>query len=60
MGKLKFNMGNRVVGNDKKASFREREGTVIGYEPKTHEYLVHFDDGKTEYVNPAWLKRVIQ
>jgi hypothetical protein len=59
MGKLKFNMGDKVVGNDKKASFRERKGTVIGYEPKTHEYLVRFDDDKEEYVNPAWLKHRI-
>jgi hypothetical protein len=59
MGKLKFNMGDSVVGNDKKASFRDRMGTVIGYEPHTHEYIVHFDDGKIEHVNPAWLNRKI-
>lgn len=59
MGKLKFNMGDRVVGNDRKASFRDRKGTVIGYEPHTHEYLVRFDDGKNEYVNPAWLSHRI-
>ncbi len=55
MGRLKFNMGDRVIGNDKKASFRDRKGTVIGYEPRTHEYLVRFDDGRNEYVNPSWL-----
>ncbi len=55
MGKLKFNMGDIVIGNDKKASFRGRKGTVIGYEPRTHEYLVRFDDGRNEYVNPSWL-----
>jgi site-specific DNA-methyltransferase (adenine-specific) len=57
MGRLKFNMGDRVIGNDKKASFRDREGTIIGYEPRTHEYLVRFDDGRNEYVNPSWLNR---
>ena len=55
MGRLKFNMGDIVIGNDKKASFRDRKGTVIGYEPRTHEYLVRFDDGRNEYVNPSWL-----
>jgi len=57
MGKLKFNMGDIVIGNDKKASFRDRKGTVIGYEPRTHEYLVRFNDGRNEYVNPSWLNR---
>jgi site-specific DNA-methyltransferase (adenine-specific) len=57
MGRLKFNMGDIVIGNDKKASFRDRKGTVIGYEPRTHEYLVRFDDGRNEYVNPSWLNR---
>jgi len=57
MGRLKFNMGDRVIGNDRKASFRDRKGTVIGYEPRTHEYLVRFDDGRNEYVNPSWLNR---
>jgi len=55
MGRLKFNMGDIVIGNDKKASFRDRKGIVIGYEPRTHEYLVRFDDGRNEYVNPSWL-----
>jgi len=60
MGRLKFNMGDRVIGNDKKASFRDREGTIIGYEPRTHEYLVRFDDGRNEYVNPSWLNRGVR
>jgi site-specific DNA-methyltransferase (adenine-specific) len=57
MSRLKFNMGDIVIGNDKKASFRDRKGAVIGYEPRTHEYLVRFDDGRNEYVNPSWLNR---
>jgi hypothetical protein len=57
LGRLKFNMGDVVIGNDKKASFRDRKGTVIGYETSTHEYFVRFDDGRSEYVNPSWLDR---
>ena len=57
MGRLKFDMGDIVIGNDRKASFRDRKGTVIGYEPRTHEYLVRFDDGRNEYVNPSWLDK---
>jgi len=60
MGRLKFNMGDMVIGNDKKASFRDRKGTVIGYEPRTHEYLVRFDDGRSEYVNPSWLNHGVK
>ncbi|MFC2021640.1 DNA methyltransferase [Chloroflexota bacterium] len=60
MGRLKFNMGDIVIGNDKKASFRDRKGTVIGYEPRTHEYLVRFDDGRNEYVNPSWLNHGVK
>jgi len=60
MGRLKFNMGDIVIGNDKKASFRDRRGTVIGYKPRTHEYLVRFDDGRNEYVNPSWLNRGVR
>jgi site-specific DNA-methyltransferase (adenine-specific) len=55
MGGQKFNAGDRVIGNDKKASFRERPGAVIGYHRPTNEYLVHFDDGREEYVNPGWI-----
>ena len=58
MSRRKFNIGDRVIGNDKKASFRDCGGTVVGYEPRTHEYLLRFDNGESEYVNPGWLKRV--
>jgi len=57
MGSRKFNIGDRVIGNDRKASFRDRRGAVISYEPRTHEYLVRFDDGGNEYVNPSRLNR---
>jgi hypothetical protein len=57
MGRRKFNIGDRVVGNNKRGSFWERKGTIIGYEPRTHEYIVRFDDGLKEYVTPTWLDR---
>jgi hypothetical protein len=59
IGRLKFNKGDRVIGNDKKASFRDRKGTIVNYEPRTHEYLVRFDDGRNEYVNPGWLNQLV-
>jgi hypothetical protein len=59
MGRMKFNISDRAVGNGIKASFRDRKGTVIGYEHRTHEYLVRFDDGKDEYVNPSWLDKEV-
>jgi transcriptional regulator with XRE-family HTH domain len=55
--KLKFEAGDRVVGNDKKASFRDRKGTVKNYGPNKAEYLVLFDDGEEEYVNTEWIDR---
>jgi len=55
MGRRKFNIGDRIIGNDKKASFRDRRGTVVEYWVLTGEYLVRFDDGRDEYVNPGWL-----
>ena len=57
MGRRKFNIGDRVIGNDKKASFWGRRGVVIGYRQPTREYYVRFDDGREEYVNPWWLDR---
>lgn len=54
-GRLKFEAGDRVIGNDKKASFRGRAGTVKSYGPNKGEYLVLFDDGEEEYVNTEWI-----
>lgn len=56
-GRFKFEAGDRVVGNDKKASFRDRKGTVKNHGPNKGEYLVLFDDGKEEYVNVGWIDR---
>ncbi len=60
MGRKKFNIGDKVIGNDKKASYAERKGVVIGYNRITHEYQVRFEDGKIEYVNPSWLDILIK
>ena len=57
-GRFSFNPGQRVIGNDKKAAFRQREGTVVSYGPGRGEYLVRFDDGREEYVNTQWLERL--
>lgn len=55
MTRRKFDSGDKVVGNDKRAWFRGRRGIILGYGPHKAEYLVHFDDGKDETVNVEWL-----
>jgi len=55
MARRKFDNGDKVMGNDRKASFRGRTGVVVGYGPHNAEYLVHFDDGRDETVNAEWL-----
>ncbi|GEM_PF-6959343 len=57
MGRQKFNMGERVIGNDKKALFRGRRGVVVGYGPHKAEYFVRFDDGRYEHVGSWFLDR---
>ena len=55
MARRKFSIGDKVIGNDKKASFRERKGTVVSY--LKGQYEVHFQDGRTEYVDSDWLDK---
>lgn len=57
MGRRKFDTGDRVIGDDRKASYRDRRGTIVKYGPHKAEYLVHFDDSKYETVNVEWLDR---
>ena len=57
-GRFKFYPGERVIGNDKKAAYRERRGTVVKYGPGKGEYLVRFDEGREEYVNAEWLESI--
>ena len=59
MTRRKFSIGDRVIGNDKKASFRGRKGTVAGYEPGS-QYWVKFDDGPTECVYSWWLEKELE
>jgi len=53
----KFNDGARVIGNDVRASFRQRSGTVQSYAGEG-EYWVKFDDGVEECVPSHWLDAV--
>jgi hypothetical protein len=50
----KFKSGDRVIGNEKKGSFRGRKGTIVNYEPQG-QYWVRFDDGRTECVDTGWI-----
>lgn len=56
MVKRKFNIGDKVIGNEKKASFRERKGTIVQYESES-QYWVMFDDGRKECVSSWWLDK---
>lgn len=55
-GRFSFYPGQRVIGNDKKAAYYQRRGTVVKYGPGKGEYLVQFDEGSDEYVNTEWLE----
>ncbi len=59
MVKRKFNVGNIVIGNEKKASFCGRKGTIVQYE-SGNQYWVLFDDGLKECVNSWWLDKESQ
>ncbi len=56
MARRKFNIGDKVVGNEKKASFRGRKGAIVQYESGS-QYWVEFDDGRKECVNSWWLEK---
>jgi len=57
MGKLKFNVGDKVI--NKKES--DKNGVIVGYYKKTGEYQVRLENGETHYVSPRWLdKRVLE
>ncbi len=56
MARTKFSIADKVIGNDKKASFRERKGVVVSY--LKGQYEVRFEDGRTEYVNSNWLDKL--
>lgn len=52
----KFNVGDKVIGNEKKASFSGRKGTIVQYE-SVGQYWVVFEDGQKECVYSWWLER---
>jgi hypothetical protein len=60
MARRKFEIHDRVVGNDKRASFRERTGIIVDWLPSSSEYGVRFDDRaqEVEYVYSVWLDQV--
>lgn len=55
MGRRKFNIGDRVIGNDQKGSFADRKGTIVRYIQEYSQYQVRFDDGRTETVYSWWI-----
>lgn len=59
MAKRKFKVGDKVIGNEKKASFRDRKGTIVGHESGS-QYWVAFDDGRKECVNSSWIDKRTQ
>lgn len=52
----KFDIGDKVVGNQKKASFHGQKGKIIRHESNS-QYWVEFDDGKRESVYSWWLDK---
>lgn len=58
MATRKFSMGDRVIGNEKKASFNGRKGTIVQYESQS-QYWVKFDDGLKECAYSWWLRKEI-
>jgi len=55
MGKLKFNLGDKVI--NKKES--EKNGVIVDYYKKTGEYQVYLENGETHYVAPRWLEKEV-
>ena len=47
MARKKFNVDDKVIGNEKKASFCGRKGIILQYESGS-QYWVMFDDGRKE------------
>jgi len=56
MPRRKFDIGDKVVGNQKKASFYGRKGKIVRHESSS-QYWVEFDDGKIECVYSWWLDK---
>ena len=54
VGQSKFNVGDRVIGNEKRGAFWGCKGTIVEHE-SPGRYLVKFDDGRRERVSSSWL-----
>lgn len=53
MGKLKFNVGDKVI------NIREPEkgGFIVGYNKETGEYQIQMKNGEEHYESPRWLEK---
>lgn len=56
MPRRKFDIGDKVIGNQKKASFHGRKGKIVRHESSS-QYWVEFDDGQRECVYSWWLDK---
>jgi len=54
MGKLKFNVGDKVIS--KRES--DKKGVIVGYYKKTGEYQVRLENGEMHYESPRWLDKL--
>ncbi len=55
MGRRKFKIGDRVIGNNKKGSFADdKKGTIINI-LEYSQYQVRLDDGQIETVYSWWI-----
>jgi hypothetical protein len=57
MGKMKFNVGDKIIGNNKKADYWDKKGVVIGYNQATGEYQIRLENGEVHYVSPRWFDK---
>jgi hypothetical protein len=57
--KLKFAPGARAkVNSEGPAEYRGRSGTVVDYLGGS-QYVIKFDDGRTEYLLSQWLEAAL-
>ena len=55
MGKLKFNVGDKVI--NKKET--DKNGVIVSYHKKTGEYQILLENGGTHFVAPRWLDKEV-
>ncbi len=56
MGRRKFKIGDRVIGNNKKGSFADdKKGTIVGI-LEYSQYQVRLNDGTIETVYSWWIE----